>query len=120
MDVARSERGRNTAPAQRCADGAKHREEVPEIRVETSGGAADALKPDRQFVSFGLRNGRTPIDVMYLFEKTAKPLRHSDQRRFQVLELVAPEDSFQQPGAERVEMFDAGKVDDHIIFLCID
>ena len=57
---------------------------------------------------------------MYLFEETAKPLRHFDQRRFQFLELVAPEDSFQQPGAERVEVFDAGKVDDHITFLGID
>jgi hypothetical protein len=57
---------------------------------------------------------------MYLFEETAKSLRHSDQCRLQVLELVAPEDSFQQPGAERIEMLDAGKVDDYIFFSCID
>src|SRR5512144_3097586 len=57
---------------------------------------------------------------MHLFEEPTEPLGHSDKRRLQVLELIAPDDSFQQPGAERIEMLDTGKVNDHTFFLCID
>ena len=57
---------------------------------------------------------------MNFFEKTAKPFWHSNKSRLQLLKLIAAQESFQQPGAHRVQVFNAGNVDDDVSSLRVN
>ena len=68
-------------------------------------------KPAITGLLFARGRERSPVYVMHLFQQVLEMVGNTDKSRFLPVEPAAAGQAFQQPGPERIQLFDPGNVD---------